>query len=87
MSDRVEALEEKFGALEESLRFRMEEFQKMVMAEFTKLREKPSSEVSSPLSDEVCSEFKMTVKKVDLPPFDRDDPVGWVTRAETYFEV
>lgn len=87
MSDRVEALEEKFGALEESLRFRMEEFQKLVMAEFAKLREKPSSEVSSPLSDEVCSEFKMAVKKVELPPFDGDDPVGWVTRAETYFEV
>ncbi|KAI5423287.1 hypothetical protein KIW84_046322 [Lathyrus oleraceus] len=64
----------------------MEEFQKLVMAEFAKLREKPSSEVSSLLLDEVCFEFKMVVKKVELPPFDGDDPVRWVTRAETYFE-
>ncbi|KAI5437315.1 hypothetical protein KIW84_023432 [Lathyrus oleraceus] len=87
MSDRVEALEEKFGALKESLRFRMEEFQKLVMAEFAKFREKPSSEVSPPLSDEVCYEFKMDAKKVELPLFDVDDPVGWVTKAETFLEV
>jgi hypothetical protein len=27
------------------------------------------------------------VKKVELPPFDDEDPVGWITRVETYFEV
>lgn len=85
MSDRVDALEEKLETLEESLRLRMEEFQKMVMEEFAKLRSSP--ETSSPLSDEASSEFKMAVKKVELPMFDGDDPVGWVTRAETYFEV
>jgi len=36
MSDRVDALEEKLEALEESLRLRMDEFQKMVMEEFAK---------------------------------------------------
>ncbi|KAE9602911.1 putative succinate dehydrogenase (quinone) [Lupinus albus] len=29
----------------------------------------------------------MAVKRVELPPFDGTDPVGWITRAETYFEV
>lgn len=30
----------------------------------------------------------MAVKKVELPPpFDGDDPVGWITHAETYFEL
>lgn len=85
MSDRVDALEVKFEALEESLRLRMEEFQKMVMEEFAKLRS--SLEASSTLSDRASSELKMAVKKVELPLFDSDDPVGWVTHAETYFEV
>jgi hypothetical protein len=29
----------------------------------------------------------MAVKKVESPPLDDEDPVGWITRAETYFEV
>ncbi|KOM40113.1 hypothetical protein LR48_Vigan04g031100 [Vigna angularis] len=29
----------------------------------------------------------MAAKRVKLPLFDETDPVGWNTRAETYFEV
>lgn len=29
----------------------------------------------------------MAVRKAELPLFDGADPVGWITRAETYFEV
>lgn len=32
-------------------------------------------------------EFRMSAKKVELPSFDREDPIAWITRAETYFEV
>lgn len=32
-------------------------------------------------------EFRLSAKKVELPTFDRTDPVAWITRAETYFEV
>jgi hypothetical protein len=38
-------------------------------------------------AEETVSEYQMAVKKVELPPFDGEDPVGWITRAETYFEV
>jgi hypothetical protein len=32
-------------------------------------------------------QLQKIVKKVELPPFDDEDPVGWITRVETYFEV
>lgn len=32
-------------------------------------------------------EFRLSAKKVELPTFDGKDPVAWITRAETYFEV
>ncbi|MCI79939.1 retrotransposon gag protein, partial [Trifolium medium] len=32
-------------------------------------------------------EFRLSAKKVELPAFTGDDPVAWITRAETYFEV
>lgn len=32
-------------------------------------------------------QYRMAVKKVELPSFNGDDPIGWITRAETYFEV
>lgn len=32
-------------------------------------------------------EFRLSAKKVELSSFDGYDPVAWVTRAETYFEV
>lgn len=32
-------------------------------------------------------EFRLSAKKVELPTFDGWDPVAWITRAETYFDV
>ncbi|XP_073223438.1 uncharacterized protein [Cicer arietinum] len=32
-------------------------------------------------------EFRLFVKKVELPYFNGEDHVAWITRAETYFEV
>lgn len=32
-------------------------------------------------------EFCLSAKKVELSAFDGFDPVAWITRAETYFEV
>lgn len=37
--------------------------------------------------NESMDEYKLYVKKVELPGFDGFDPVGWISRAETYFEV
>ncbi|KAF2324770.1 hypothetical protein GH714_016726 [Hevea brasiliensis] len=35
----------------------------------------------------VVEEFPMAVKKIELPNFDRVDPVGWLARAEQYFLI
>ncbi|MCI20783.1 hypothetical protein A2U01_0041946, partial [Trifolium medium] len=39
------------------------------------------------LHGEAMSEFRQSVKKVELPVFDGDDPAGWISRAEVYFRV
>lgn len=36
---------------------------------------------------ESYDEFCLSVKKVELPGFTSVDPVGWISRAKTYFEV
>lgn len=36
---------------------------------------------------ECLDEFKLLVKKVELPRFFGTDPFRWILRAETYFEV
>ncbi|GAU42300.1 hypothetical protein TSUD_136860 [Trifolium subterraneum] len=42
---------------------------------------------SSTLSGEALTEFRHSVKRVELPPFDGEDPAGWISRAEVYFRV
>ncbi|WVZ20095.1 hypothetical protein V8G54_007417 [Vigna mungo] len=32
-------------------------------------------------------EFRQSVKRIELPTFNGDDPVGWISRAEIYFKV
>ncbi|GAU16969.1 hypothetical protein TSUD_37270 [Trifolium subterraneum] len=39
------------------------------------------------LEGEALVEFRGSVKKVELPMFDGDDPAGWISRAEVYFRV
>ena len=87
MNERVDALEGRMLMLEESFRLRMEEFQKVMMEEFARMRNPSISEGISSASADENSEFRMAVKKVELPSFDGGDPVGWITRAETYFEI
>ncbi|KAJ1422761.1 Retrotransposon gag domain [Sesbania bispinosa] len=105
MSDRVDSLEVKFAALEDSLNLSMVEFKQSLLQEMSKMLEKRSfvdhgSGVSGGgggaatggagaafSSGNNMDDYRMTGKKVELPLFDGVDPVGWITRAETYFEV
>ncbi|WVZ24369.1 hypothetical protein V8G54_002913 [Vigna mungo] len=62
---------------------------RLMLEEFTKLHnEQAGDRRESPFSDmDSGAEYRMTTKKVELPSFDGTDPVRWITRAETYFEV
>ncbi|XP_073035244.1 uncharacterized protein [Primulina eburnea] len=37
--------------------------------------------------DEVAEEVRNALKKIELPGFEGDDPLGWLGRMEQYFEV
>lgn len=37
--------------------------------------------------DDHLDEYRLSVKKIELPMFDESDLVTWITRAEIYFEV
>lgn len=39
------------------------------------------------LQGDSLDEFRQSVKKVELPMFNGDDPSGWITRAEIYFQI
>nr|KYP45665.1 hypothetical protein KK1_032780 [Cajanus cajan] len=39
------------------------------------------------LEGEAIEEFRQSVKKIELPMFNGEDPAGWITRAEIYFRV
>ncbi|WVZ26584.1 hypothetical protein V8G54_005128 [Vigna mungo] len=57
-------------------------FCQLMLEEFTKLR-------NEQVGDHMDSgaEYRMAAKKVEFPSFNGTNPVGWITRAETYFEV
>ncbi|CAJ2652361.1 unnamed protein product [Trifolium pratense] len=42
---------------------------------------------SNHLDDDSLAEFRRSVKKVELPMFNGEDPAGWISRAEVYFRV
>lgn len=42
---------------------------------------------SSKLQGEALVEFRHSVKRVELPMFDGEDPAGWISRAEVHFRV
>ncbi|MCI61478.1 hypothetical protein A2U01_0082735, partial [Trifolium medium] len=44
--------------------------------------EKVKETGASNLREDVLTEFRHSVKKVELPAFDGDDPAGWISRAE-----
>ncbi|KAJ9547857.1 hypothetical protein OSB04_020400 [Centaurea solstitialis] len=91
MGDRVEALEEAVitmeGNLRRSLDSSLNEFRETILADLAKLLERQQDTHPGSRSDDRMTEFRMAVKKVELPMFDGDDPVGWITRAEIYFDV
>ncbi|WVZ15889.1 hypothetical protein V8G54_013455 [Vigna mungo] len=82
MSDRVEVLEERLLAMEVSVREKLGEFRRLMLEEFTKLR---NEQVGDHMDS--WAEYRMAAKKVELSSFDGTDPVGWITRVETYFEM
>ncbi|MCH79689.1 Ty3/gypsy retrotransposon protein [Trifolium medium] len=49
--------------------------------------EKTTVTGSSGLRSDALTEFRQSVKKVELPMFDGEDPAGWISRAEIYFRV
>ncbi|KAJ1392945.1 Chromo-like domain superfamily [Sesbania bispinosa] len=56
------------------------------------LRETENEQLSgnsrkSLLNSSTSNEFKLAARKVELPMFEGVDPVGWLSRAETYFMV
>lgn len=84
MADRVTAVEDRLERVEASI-VSLREF---IGAEIQRaMASRPSpppggDSVTSPLD-----EFRLSAKKVELPSFNGDDPVAWITQAETYFEV
>ncbi|MCI81070.1 retrotransposon gag protein, partial [Trifolium medium] len=42
---------------------------------------------SSRLQGDALTEFRQSVKRVELPSFEGEDPTGWISRAEVYFRV
>jgi hypothetical protein len=42
---------------------------------------------SSSIHTDPLTEFRQSVRKVELPSFDGEDPAGWISRAEVYFRV
>lgn len=66
------------------------DFCEIVSNEFTKMlrtNERDSLRSVNHNNSTVEMEYKMTVEKVEFSTLDDDDLVGWIVRAETYFEV
>lgn len=102
MSSRNEIVDERLSKVEEGLeqvKGGMEEMKKILMALLDKKDDGGQSSGSNegpeqpPVANETrtvnekLEEFYLSAKKVELPAFDGFDPMAWVTRAETYFEV
>lgn len=102
MEAKVTALEEKLATLEVSLhemQNQNKDNQEKIISLLNSSKEKNVGETShhnesvgtkkqnSDLHGEALDEFRLSVKKVELPMFNGDDPAGWIARAEVYFNV
>lgn len=85
MNDRMDAVETRIEEREGSVRHKLREFQAvmmgdirdMMMIEFAKMRERPSSEQGDPpLFSEESVTVQNSSEKVELLSFDSEDPVG-----------
>ncbi|GAU46095.1 hypothetical protein TSUD_135270 [Trifolium subterraneum] len=47
----------------------------------------PEQSSTNQLTGEALAKFRRSVKKVELPLFDGEDPAGLISRAEIYFRV
>lgn len=50
-------------------------------------KDESHSTVVNNLRGDALTEFRQSVKKVELPMFDGEDPTGWISRTEVYFRV
>jgi uncharacterized coiled-coil protein SlyX len=98
MGDRIDALETQMETVTttlQSLASQMQQHaqqmhqQSLILTELSKHIGKKgvTQEGETSSGDSVQSESRLAGKKVKLPLFDGDDPVGWITRAEIYFDV
>ncbi|KAF2298169.1 hypothetical protein GH714_016733 [Hevea brasiliensis] len=74
MDSRVDAIERSLGALEEGM---------MRMAGEREQNERKCNQVPLVVTDD----SQVIAKKVELPNFDGQDPVGWLARADQYFSA
>jgi hypothetical protein len=87
MTDRVDAVEERLGRLELSFDSFCETLLTEIRNEIRNTVQKETPQSSPTTGSSSLDEFRLSAKKVELPSFNGDDPVAWITRAETYFEV
>lgn len=88
MTDRMTDVEHRLDRLESNL----DGLKDALIAEIK--RAVASTAVSKEASQNIgvsahssLDEFRLSTKKVELPSLTGDDPVAWITRVETYFEV
>ena len=106
VTDRVEALEAKVTALENSLKSSMEDFKETLLQEMSKILDHRTNDDRNSghnnrgslggdhsstsggkgvlTFENPMEEYWLAARKVELPLFDGRDPVGWITRAETF---
>lgn len=96
MGDRLEALEtqvENVTMTLQELALQMQQHaqqmqqQSVIMTELSKQMGKKTARQEDSTGDSSHSESRLAGKKVKLPPFEGEDPIAWITRAEIYFDV
>ena len=96
MGDRLEALEtqvENVTMTLQELALQMQQHaqqmqqQSAIMTELSKQMGKKTARQEDSTGDSSHSESRLAGKKVKLPPFEGEDPIAWITRAEIYFDV
>lgn len=98
MVDRVDSLEARVAALEDSPKSSLEGFRQSLLLEMGKMLDWQTADAGSsagggvslcgagffPVSD-ALDEYRMAVKKVELSIFNVVYRLGWITRTKIYF--
>ena len=88
MGDRMDALETQMVDVKATLQMLAQQMQQQssVLSDLCKqIGQKSTNQESGGSTSH--EESRLSWKKVKLPLFEGDDPVAWITRAETYFDV